>query len=108
MAKAKEPVTKDANATPMQETPYKHSSTVGRPMRPYRPESGDPEVAENLKKNRPPPINTARTDKSQPAAQTFDPRTEIQSAPASDFPYRHSRNGMADVAGAERGTGDGL
>jgi hypothetical protein len=108
MAKAKEPSTKDANSAPNAATTYKHASTVGLPMRSSRPLNGDPEAAENLKHNIPPPINVARDNKSQPAALTFDPRTEIQSVPASGFPYRNSRNGKADVVEAERGTGDGL
>ena len=100
------PYSKDANVSAHEPTKYKHASTVGQPMHPYHPDSGTPSaVAESLKGNFPPPINTSRTDNDQPAANTFDPRTEIQSVPSAMTPGVHSRNGKDDVSGAERGTG---
>ena len=92
------PDCKDANESVVTPTKYKHADTVGRPMQPLI--------------NPPPPVKDfpplGRTDRDNPAAMTTDPRTEIQSVPDSVYPGRHSRDGHADVARAERGTGDGL
>lgn len=89
------PTCKDENASAVTPTKYKHADTVGRPMQPLI--------------NPPPPVKDfpqlGRTDRDDPAATTTDPRTEIQSVPASVYPGPHSRDGHADVSGAEKGTG---
>lgn len=100
------PGSKDANYCEYPETIAKHANTVGKPMRPYHPDSGtSDEDTRRLQGNFPPPINTSRTDNDQPAANTFDPRTEIQSVPAPATTGPDSRSGMPDVVSAERGTG---
>ena len=100
------PGSKDENTNEFPPTLAKHAGTVGKPMRPYHPDSGTPDdETRSLRGNFPPPINTSRTDNDQPAAMTFDPRTEIQSVPSPATNGPHSRNGLPDVVSAERGTG---